>query len=454
MKPVSKAEDFLKKAGMHPDSVDFGAFTGAFLEEMRNGLAGEPSSLLMLPTYLSADGAASEGDTAIAVDIGGTNLRIALTQYAGGGIKILESGVSPVPGLAGEITRDAFFREIALRLLPVIGGSGRIGVSFSHAAEILPDGDGRLISFSKEIRVKDAGGMEICAGLMRALRDAGVREKKSFVLLNDTTAVLLGGLAGMDRDAYDGRVGLVLGTGMNICYSERTAEIGKRPGGSTGDTMIVNTEAGCFGHAVPGLADETLDAASSNPGDHLLEKKTSGAYLGQLVLLTLQRAASEGLFSPGKASALLALTELPTPEVSIFLQNSRSGRFAGDCSQGGGRLNGARRLNGGSRLEALRTVGEDRETLCALTSGVVGRAAKLTAASLAAVIEKTGAGSRRDKPALVVAEGSTFHKFFSFRDKFDGYIGEHISRRKSGYLSVVTADNLTLLGASFAALTN
>jgi hexokinase len=38
---------------------------------------------------------------------------------------------------------------------------------------------------------------------------------------------------------------------------------------------------------------------------------TSGRYLGKLILLTLKKAASEGLLSDGDGASILALDDLP-----------------------------------------------------------------------------------------------------------------------------------------------
>jgi hexokinase len=288
---------------------------------MTDGLAGKVSSLLMIPAYLSADGQATEGETAIAVDIGGTNLRIALTRYHKGFIQILESSESPVPGLKNEITKEAFFNEIADRLQPVINRSSRIGVCFSHAAEILPNRDGRLISFSKEIKVSGSEGMEITKELSKTLFDRGFCERKSYILLNDTTAVLLGGAAVSVGQTYDGFIGFVLGTGKNLCYAEKTAEIKKLMGGYSSDTMIVNTESGYFTGVMTGVIDRELDSLTANPGTHTLEKMTSGRYLGQLILMTLKKAASGGLLSDKAGATVLGLNDLSLSEISGFLAN-------------------------------------------------------------------------------------------------------------------------------------
>ena len=432
MDVVSRTDAFLLQYGMHPDSIDFEECKKAFISDMMAGLDGKPSSLLMIPAYLSEDGRATEGETAIAVDIGGTNLRIALTRYQNGTIQILDASESPVPGLRNEITKDAFFNEIADRLRPVIHESDRLGVCFSHAAEILPNRDGRLISFSKEIRVSDSDGMMIAKELSKTLNARGIRRKKSYVLLNDTTAVLLGGAAASAGQVYDGCIGFVLGTGKNLCYAEKTPEIKKLAVGYASDTMIVNTESGYFTRVPTGVIDRELDSLTANPGTHTLEKMTSGRYLGQLILLSLKKAATDGLLSGAAGASVLALDELSLSDISDFLAD----------------------IQHTNPLSAICATATDRTAVSTVAGRLIERDAKLSVMSVAAVMEKTDTGRRPDKPVVIVADGSTFHKLFSFKEKFNDYIRLYISERQKRYCYVEKVENATLLGSSFAALIN
>ncbi len=399
---------------------------------MQAGLDGKPSSLLMIPAYLSTDGRASEGETAIAVDVGGTNLRIALTRYHNGVVEILEASESSVPGLKNEITKDEFFTEIADRLQPVIHESSRIGVCFSHAAEILPNRDGRLRSFSKEIKVTGAEGMEITKELSKALHRRGFRDRKSYVVVNDTTAVLLGGTAVTAGQTCDGCIGFVLGTGKNLCYNEKTQEIKKLKGGYAGSGMIVNIESGYFTRVPTGVIDRELDSLTANPGTHTLEKMTSGRYLGQLILLTLKKAAAVGLLSAAGCTAVRTLNDLPLPALSEFLSDiHRSGP-----------------------LSFLFENEDDRMVISVAADRLIERSAKLSVMSIAAVMKKTDTGRRRDEPVVIVAEGSTFHKLYSFRERFGDYVRFFINEKEKRYCRVEKVGNATLLGSAFAALIN
>ena len=428
LQQTQKADEFLRRQGLHPDCAGFDGVRSAFLAEMRAGLDGRASSLRMIPTYLSPKGAAPDNATALAVDIGGTNLRLALVKASGSGLEIVGTDISPVPGTRGELTKEEFLAQVAGRMLPFAGAADRVGVCFSHAAEILPNRDGRLDAFSKEVRVTGAVGMEICRELSGALRQLGDDTTKKFVLLNDTAAVLLSG-AGRPGAACDGQVGFVLGTGINISYVEGASCIRKAAGRFAGDAMIVNTEAGGFDMRAFGALDASFFDTTADPAEHRLEKIISGRYLGELILFALKQAAREGLLDTGTAERLRALNSLPTPETSAFLSDGR-----------------------GALSELCGTDG-DRAFVSAVIDRIYDRAAKLSAAALAAVLQQTDAGRAAGRPACVTAEGSTFYKLHSFREKFGGYVREHIIEDDGRRLELVSVENATILGTALAAMT-
>ena len=47
------AAEFLRRHGMHPDCIPMAESCGQFLLEMKQGLKGEPSSLMMIPAYVA-----------------------------------------------------------------------------------------------------------------------------------------------------------------------------------------------------------------------------------------------------------------------------------------------------------------------------------------------------------------------------------------------------------------
>ena len=425
MNITSKTDDFLLRIGLHPECIQSDAFKASYMAELKAGLAGEKSSLLMLPTYLSADIHPRKGETAIAVDIGGTNLKIAVLKYENSRFEMIHQNAFPVPGLTEELTKDAFFTGIAKRILPFAGCSDRIGICFSHAAEILPNRDGRLISFSKEIQVKNASGAEIAGEISEKLIRLGVRDKKTYTLLNDGAASLLGGAAVTHDEPSGSIIGFVLGTGMNLSYIEKAEEIVTRQDGYNAETMIVNTETGNFSAMKLGPVDLAFDAGTADPGSHRLEKMTSGRYLGDLIHLALKNAAEYGLLTEPASAAVYKMDGLQTQRAGALL----AGRA---CESG---------------LEYLVECKDDRTVVTTIVDRIFERAAKLAALTVLSVLEKTGAGCYPTGPALVVLEGSTVNKLYSMKDRFIKNMRE---TGEDKVFKIISPENATLTGTALA----
>ena len=428
MNTTLKTDDFLFRYGLHPDSISSEAFIKAFISEMKAGLSGNMSSLMMLPTYLPAAIRPFEGASVVAVDIGGTNLKIASLRFENGQFEILKSVVSPVPGLTEELTADEFFTEVARRILPVIGSAGRIGICFSHAAKLLPNLDGHLISFSKEMKVTHAEGVLIAQTLYNKLISLGMQDKKTYTLLNDSAATLLGGASQLKNFTCDGLIGLVLGTGINLSYIEKQSELKNLEADYSAETMVINTETGNFNALPLGPVDQAFEAGTSDPGSHRLEKMTSGRYLGELVLFVLKKAAEEGLFIGESSLSIMAMPELLTPQAGAILAGRRSE----------------------SDLDIVCRNENDCAVITTVIDRLFERAAKLSALAVLAVMEKTGAGIKPSNPAVIVTEGSTINKLFSMKARFLRQMQDECAKNKR-YFRLIMQDNATLIGTALAA---
>ena len=73
-------------------------------------------------------------------------------------------------------------------------------------------------------------------------------------------------------------VGLILGTGSNACYVERTDRISALPQGQHGPEMIVNVEWGNFDgdSLLKTQFDRDIDDITPNTGEQAFEKQISG----------------------------------------------------------------------------------------------------------------------------------------------------------------------------------
>jgi len=418
-----KIRSFLDDNRLLPDNYPLEGEIAAFRREMTAGLAGEKSSLPMIPCFLAPDVQARETETVIVLDAGGTNLRVGSAAFENGRLQSLDFEKFPLPGISGTLTCEAFFDAVAEKLAPYLHAGHRVGFCFSYVAECLENRDARLKAFCKEVSVTGAEGVEICRALQEAIGRRGETRKYAFVQLNDTVAGMLGGMAAVDPAEYDGFIGFVLGTGTNACYGEKTANITKYTGSAyTASEMVVNMESGCYTGFTGGPLDKILDAASSIPGDHQAEKLISGVYLGKLLHLALKTAAEQGLVS---LPPLPESGEIPLAQVNAFL--------AGEPSA----------------LDAFR--GPAADFLRQVALALYARAARMMAVVLAAVALQTGRGT--EKPMGVVLEGSTYQRSPALQQLLEEELAE-VRRRYGVSFRILQAENATLAGAALAALTN
>lgn len=426
MTMTQRAHTFLHDHGMHPDDLDMAAQLAKFRANMENGLAGicSASDCKMLPAFVTADGRPPLGEKVLTLDAGGSNLRAALVSFTEHGPLIEGLRTRPVPGVGASITRARFLREIAEFAAPLAGQADRLGFCFSYQAEILPNGDGKVIQFSKEVIVTDGDGMLVCQELLDTFRDMGLPAPSSFALVNDTVAALLGGCAA-GRQA-DGWLGLILGTGNNICYLADSSHIKRPIPGWTAPTMVVNMESGVYSGFPQGTFDKEVDAASMSPGEYGNEKMVGGVYQGDVLQHTL--AGADDLFSDEFHARLAQAGQLTSADLSVL---------AADPTAPG-------------TLSGLCATPEDLEALIVVVDCLLERAAKLVTITLAGPMEAENMG--RTAPAHVVAEGSTFWKNHVLRGKIEAHAEQFILDRLGRRCTFVSADNPNLTGAALAAL--
>jgi hexokinase len=422
-----KGADFLRRHRMHPEHLSFDTCTQTFLSHMERGLRGEPSTLLMLPTYLTTGAPLPLERPVAVIDAGGTHLRTALVTLTAHGPVVEHLQTGPVPGSLSPVTWDEFMDVVARQLLPLLSYTRSIGFCFSHVMQSMPNRDARVVSISKQAQVSHAAGQLLCASLsdsLAGLGEAGIQA----VALNDTVATLLGGMAFFPQSEYSSFFGLVYGTGTNTCCALPCCKIPKLDSNRWTGSMLLNLESGGFSALLQGDIDWELDHSTRDPGTFLLEKMSSGAYLGPLIGLTLRRAAQEGLLSPG----FLQLPLCSTIQTDQFLRAP-----AGD-----------------SLLAQACADLQDRQAVSYFITQLTRRAAKLICANLAALFLLTGEGRSPAHPACIIAEGSTFDKSKLFRPMLEREMDAFLSRRLGRHWVIRQVEQTNLLGSAAAALLN
>jgi len=427
---MENVKKFLEKQKLRSSDVDMENLVGIFTEEMINGLEGKRSSLRMIPTYIEADNDFLTDTPVLAIDAGGTNFRAALIRFSRSGkIEYGKIVNERMPGLDSEVSAKEFFRTLADYVKHLAVETDRIGFCFSYPTEILPNRDGKLIQFCKEVQAPEVVGQLIGKNLIEALGTP----VKYLVLLNDTVATLLAGKSASLNKSYDSFIGYILGTGTNTCYIEHNNRILKNKNLNQDRSQIINIESGNFGKAPRTELDLVFDNSTMNPGNYTFEKMFSGGYFGGLCLSVLKAAADEGVFSEQMRRDLINVTELSSNDANSLLS---------DRSTEEGKLKGCLRLR------------QDEESCKLIINSLIDRAAKLVAANIAAVVLKTDKGKFPGRPILITIEGTAFYKLHNLKVFFEKYFTEYLIGEKKRYVEFTEVPQSSLIGAALAGLIN
>jgi hexokinase len=426
---MKKAEDFLTNHKLRASDIDMEGLVKIFTEDMISGLDGVEGALRMIPTYIEAENDFLKDTPVLAIDAGGTNFRAAIIIVpATGNVVVSDSINYRMPGLEGEISASEFFRTVADYIRPLAEKADRIGFCFSYPTEILPDKDGRLIQFCKEVQAPEVHGQMIGKRLLETLGTPG----KKIVLLNDTVATLLAGKSASVGRQFDSFIGFILGTGTNTCYIEQNSNILKTRDLKKDGSQIINIESGDFRRPPQTDLDMQFCFTTTDPASYKFEKMFSGGYFGGLTLYVLKAAAKEGVFSVATTDALNKLTDLQTWDANSYV--------ARQISQGHPIVNVIRDCN-------------DADSCRHIIETLIDRAAKLVAGSMSAVILKSGKGRTPERPILITVEGTTFYKLHNFKSQFENYLNEYLSGNRKRYFEFTEVSQSGLIGAALAALT-
>ena len=394
-------QEFLAEHHLLPEMIDAPACLEKLLEEMDLGLAGE-GNVPMIPSYLSLNIEPAIGIPCCVLDAGGTNLRVAKAVFAeNGSCNLTGFYKTAMPGTQGELSFDEFYGTLAGYVRDT-GCPEHVGLCFSYNVSQERNLDGILHSWCKEVRVPEAPGKPVGASLKRAVGESC----KSVCVLNDSTAALLG------AHVWDPKitVGLIMGTGINICYQEQCCNIPKVPRDLRQDAMIISTEIGEFDGFPKSTFDEIVIGNSNEPDMAHAEKQCAGAYLGDLISLAWQKAAAENLLGDSFR------TGFQLPQISDYL------------------------------------AGKDTEVpvdpvACEIASTMIRRAAKIAAVLTAGAILKS---CKPGETCTLVIEGSQFRKLTGFGDSFRTELDELLLRYDIRF-EVAEVENSCLIGAALAA---
>ncbi|KAM3440968.1 hypothetical protein NHJ13734_003032 [Beauveria thailandica] len=300
----------------------------------------------MLPSYSHQLPTGFEHGQYLALDVGGSTLRVALVKLPGRSAGANNEG-DIVSMQTFKITRDiknlegmAFFNWMAAKIKETLSSSLKqdststtpipVALAWSFPIEQTSLGGGKFGRMGKGF-LADVGllGQDLGEIIKKASENEGLNVELQ-AIVNDSSACLL-------SRAYSHpstRFGLILGTGVNIAAympvsSMGRAKFGVRPAGwfQEASHVIVNTELGMFGTDILPLTrwDKLLLKDHPRPEFQPLEYLVSGMYLGEIVRIAIVEAvASAGLFGGILPESLTTNYTLGTDTISIIASDSTS----------------------------------------------------------------------------------------------------------------------------------
>ncbi|KAI7327960.1 hexokinase-1 [Hortaea werneckii] len=315
MESFAREAKGLLEAPFHPDRML--AMSAQLQQEYREKL--QASDISMLPSYQHTLPTGNETGDFLALDVGGSTMRIALVRLAGAKGQEGEASMQVrrirsflIDKRIRDLRGQEFFDWMAERIGDMLAEYNhmngtrdallQMGLAWSFPIEQTSPRSGRLLPMGKGFRATHGvEGEDLSELVMKSCRARGLNvEMKAIV--NDGAATLL---SQAYRDPST-RMSLILGTGMNAAVYLPVNVLGPGKFGSRPPSwhaaahhVLVNTELSMFGkHVIPTTRwDDDLNAHHLLPDFQPLEYLVTGRYLGEIFRLILLEAVSvAGLF--------------------------------------------------------------------------------------------------------------------------------------------------------------
>ncbi|MDR0835521.1 MAG: hexokinase [Tannerella sp.] len=281
-------------------------------EKITEGLAKDGREIRCLPTYIVPK-ATMEKEKVLVLDLGGTNLRVTVVDFTGK-VPVVHDGIKKnleyVMKTPEGADREVLYEEIAKLVESLnIEGIKSIGYCFSYPCESTPDGDAKLLFWTKGVTVKGMVNQLIGKTLMDYLNKRVKTTKFTNIkVINDTVASLFAGLTDTESQAH---IGLIVGTGTNMAMlfpSDKISKLDEEY--QQKDLLPVNLESGNFYPQFLTVIDDKIDKYSDNPGGQRFEKAISGMYIGRLLEFIFSTDEFEKNFDAEKLTRIMSYPDM------------------------------------------------------------------------------------------------------------------------------------------------
>lgn len=380
-------------------------------DKIENGLKHDDTELKSIPTYIHPLTCSVEGQ-AVVLDWGGTNYRAAAINFEGGVATITpkKAGGKEISAATskGFTQDDLLAKQIEFANEIELPAKAPVGYCFSYPAACLPNGDAKLIKWTKGIEINEMIGNPIGKPLLDRLNQTGKAEFTGIKVINDTVASLFAGLTNPNYDAY---IGLIVGTGTNMASFVNANRIPKiDPGLNWQGLTPINLESGNFHPPHLTKYDDLVDEKSNNKGAQRFEKSVSGMYIGQLL--------KESFPNDGFDEA----------------------------------------TDGKALTDIINTPDEHKDKHVKIAKAIYKRSAKLVAASLAGLIDMLIAHDKTTRKVRITAEGSLFWSEVSGCKDYNKVVKKTLKAilaemgHKKVKVNIANIENANMIGSGIAAL--
>lgn len=423
---------------------------------LKEGLESTGRTVPMLPAFVFGWPTGEEEGSYLALDLGGTNLRVCHVVLMGKGKFEITQTKFRLTDEQKQIEGQELFDFCAECLHTFIqdhfGGPEKdqevileediaLGFTFSYPMEQDAIDHGKLVRWTKGFGNPNTEGRD-CAAIFRKSLETHKVPIKMTSIINDTTGTLIAS----NYVKEDTKIACIFGTGCNAAYMEHIKDIPKikhynLPGD---EDMAINCEYGAFDSfehkhmaEIRTKYDEHIDLHSNKPHEQSYEKMIAGLYLGEIFRLCLCDLIDEGTLFLGQNTykleksnvfdtAFLSLIEAdPTDELltcaGLFLH------FFG-----------------------IETTQEERKFFKQLAELITTRAARLSACGIAALVVKMG---YLEEGCGVGCDGSLYSRMQSFRPRLQGALVDILGKKGEGIVTHQAEDGSGVGSAIIAAMT-
>ncbi|MCE1198193.1 MAG: hypothetical protein LWW85_04435 [Marinilabiliales bacterium] len=380
-------------------------------KKVETGLNSEKTEIQCIPTYIKPKTLGVEGQATV-LDLGGTNYRAAVVSFREG-----STDIYPAEGWSKDLSimktkgfsaKELFAEQAAFLRDLTLPQKSPIGYCFSYPAECLPDGDAKLLRWTKGVDIQEMIEEPIGKPLRDYLNEKSEVEFTAVKVINDTVASLFAGLSDSSFDAY---IGLIVGTGTNMATFIHSDKIGKLDKALNWQGLTpINLESGNFRPPHLTEIDEQVDLASGTQGAQRFEKAVSGMYLGKIFTALFPDDGFEPSFD---AKAMTDIINKPD-------------------------------RNKKKHVKAARRIYK--------------RSAKLVAASLAGLVAVMVSHQPEIRKVCLTAEGSLFWSKVKGCKEYNKLVSKHLKNTLENLghgevkVKIVEIRNANLIGSAVAAL--